>query len=199
MSLETGPTLVGTGRSERCLGIIESRPWGKSLLDCLQIARESQKQEIVPADKLVRFIDHANEIPCTVSCTHCLLSASIVIATRETCYKLWLAINIAIYPILADCPNGVNPRSANGILVIYRTWDCRGAAPHEFIEITQFRSDCSGLNDWQPHWVTVRMIFHAQLGIESWRLTQRWHRERRPFSRFVRNESRGHIPATTEV
>ena len=51
---------------------------------------------------------------------------------------------------------GVDPRSANRILAISRTWECQGATPRESIETTHFRSDCSSKID--NLWLLVRTL-----------------------------------------
>lgn len=51
---------------------------GKMTLDCLQFARESHMLNLVSADHLVRFLDHANDLGCTAEAIHAFIASALL-------------------------------------------------------------------------------------------------------------------------
>lgn len=47
-------------------------------LDCLQVARETHKLNLVSADHLVRFLDHANDLGCTTEAIHAFIASALL-------------------------------------------------------------------------------------------------------------------------
>jgi hypothetical protein len=61
----------------RTLELEMGRP-GTLTLDCLQVARESHKLNLVSADYLVRFLDHVNDLGCTAEAVHAFIASALL-------------------------------------------------------------------------------------------------------------------------